>query len=56
MKLPPEAIKEYQKIYFAEFGKKLSEEQARDQASRTLTLLNFIFNTNENDKCRIIQK
>ncbi len=46
MKLPPEAIKEYQEEYFAEFSKKISKEQAGDQANRVITLLQLIFNLN----------
>lgn len=56
MKLSKEAIAEYQELYFAEFGERLSEKKAREQAYKILTLLKFIFNKNENESISITKK
>jgi hypothetical protein len=44
MKLPPEAIREYKEICLAEFGEKLSDDEAEKQAQNLLTFLYYIFN------------
>jgi len=56
MKLTPEAIKEYQEEYFAEFGEKISQNEAKDQANRALILLQHIFNSNENEPPKTTKK
>lgn len=36
--MPKEAIKEYQKVYFEEYGKEISEQEALTQLQRLMQL------------------
>ena len=42
MRLSPEAIKEFQEIYRREFGKTISDDEARKIAERFITLVEII--------------
>ena len=42
MRLSPEAIQEFQKIYRREFGKAISDDEARKIAERFITLIEII--------------
>ena len=42
MRLSPEAIKEFQEIYQREFGKAISDDEARKIAERFITLIEII--------------
>jgi len=42
MRLSPEAIKEFQEIYRREFGKTISDDEARKIAERFITLIEVI--------------
>ena len=42
MLLPKQAIKEYQEIYFKEFGEKISYDEAQKQGLNLLMLLKLI--------------
>ena len=42
MRLSPEAIQEFQKIYRREFGKTISDDEARMIAERFITLIEVI--------------
>jgi hypothetical protein len=45
MKLNGESIKEYQEIYFLEYGVSLNEEDAEMQANQLFVFMRNIFNT-----------
>ena len=42
MRLSPEAIKEFQEIYRREFGKTISDEEARKIAERFMNLMEIV--------------
>ena len=42
MRLSPEAIQEFQEIYRREFGKAISDDEARKIAERFITLIEII--------------
>lgn len=45
MSLPPEAIREFQKLYQKEFGIKLSKKEALEQAIKVFALCKFIYSS-----------
>lgn len=45
--LSDQAIKEYQDIYFKEFGKKISKEEAREQGTRLVNLYKAVYITKQ---------
>ena len=44
MKLPQQAIDEYQKIHLNEFGEELTDEEAEVHARRIFTFFESLFN------------
>lgn len=52
MKLPSQAIREYQQIHLKEFGEELSEEEAEAQAQRVFALFEAIFYRHENEESK----
>jgi len=47
--LSEEAIKEYQELYFREFGIRLSSKEAAEQASDIIRLYKTVFSTKGDD-------
>jgi hypothetical protein len=45
MKIPKLSIEEYQQAYFEEYGVRLTEKEAEQQAQKVLSLMKFIFNS-----------
>lgn len=43
MQLPEKAIKEYKKIYEKEFGEKISDQDALEQATNLVNLMKIIY-------------
>lgn len=44
MKLSSTAIQEYQQAHFLQFGVRLTEKEAEQQAEKVLSLMKFMFN------------
>ena len=49
MTLPPEAIQEFKEIYYQEFGKKLSDEKARERATSVFNFLLLLCQDDSNN-------
>ena len=43
MSLPPEAIEDFRKAYFKDFGLEISKEQAEELGTRLITLFSVIY-------------
>ena len=43
MKLSEEAIKEFKKIYYQEYGKQISDEEAQEKGQNLLSLFKIIY-------------
>jgi len=43
MKLSQEAIKEFKKIYYREYGKSISDEEAQEMGQRLISLFKIIY-------------
>lgn len=52
MKLTPEAIAEYKALHEANYGEVITLEEAEVYANRTMALVQYIFNSNVNEKSR----
>jgi hypothetical protein len=50
MSLSEEAIKEFKEVYFREFGKKISDEEAQEIGQNLLSLFKIIYRTIPEDK------
>lgn len=50
MKLTPESIAEYKALHEANYGEVITFEEAEVYAARTLALIQYIFNSNVNEK------
>jgi hypothetical protein len=50
MKLPDEAITEFQEIYFERFGQKISREKAQEEGMKLLRLVKLVYSGNEQTK------
>jgi len=52
MRLSKKAIKEFKEIYYREFGKVLSKEEAREKGQRLLSLFKIIYRAIPKDNFR----
>jgi hypothetical protein len=50
MSLSKEAIEEFKKIFYREFGRKLSDEEAHEKAQNLLSLFRIIYRTIPEDE------
>ncbi len=49
MTIPSQAIEDFQRIYFEEFGEKLSKEEAYDRAMRVLQIFSILLFDDEEE-------
>jgi len=49
MDIPPKAIEDFKKIYFEEFGEKLSKEEAYDRAMEVLQIFSILLFDDEDE-------
>lgn len=53
MRLSKEAIKEFKEIYYKEFGKTISDEEAQEKGQNLLSLFKIIYRSIPMDKNRL---